>query len=138
MPSPQEPPPPEEGGLAFTELASDDPKATRRFLEKVFGWTFRSIQMPMGEYLSYQTPDGRGGVRPVRPSEPPSSLAYIRVKDLNDAQARVRAAGASIVLPRVDVPGMGCFFWFRVPGGALLACWQDLPADASTREGTHR
>lgn len=116
------------GGLAFTELSSRDPQATRRFLESVFGWKFRSVQMPMGEYLSYQTPDGRGGIRPTQAAEQPASLSYIRVDDLDEARARVEAAGAKIVLPKVEIPGMGCFFWFQVPGGPLLACWQDLPA----------
>lgn len=123
-PEPTKPTP--EGGTAFTELSSEDPAATRRFLERVFRWKFRSIQMPSGEYLSYQTPDGQGGIRSVRGGEPPASLTYIRVRDLREAQNQVEAAGAEVVLPRVDVPGMGCFFWFRVPGGPVLACWQDL------------
>jgi uncharacterized protein len=130
--------PPDEGGLAFTELASEDPAATRRFLERVFGWRFRSIQMPMGEYLSYETPDGRGGVRPVQPAERPSSLSYIRVRDIEEARMRIQSAGAQIVLPRVDVPGMGCFFWFRVPGGPLLACWQDLPQSSGVEKEKSR
>jgi uncharacterized protein len=127
-----------EGGLAFTELASSDPAATRHFLERVFGWRFRSIQMPMGEYLAYEVPGGRGGVRPVGTHEEPASLAYIRVADLDAAQRRVVAAGGTIVLPRVDVPSMGSFFWFRVPGGPILACWQDLPADAIPKEERER
>jgi uncharacterized protein len=122
---------PMSGGLAFTEIASEDPQITRRFLERVFGWRFRSVPMPAGEYLAYETPSGRGGIRRVQPKEPPSSLAYIQVEDLTGAQKRVENAGATIVLPRVDVPGMGCFFWFRIPSGPVLACWQDLPADAS-------
>jgi uncharacterized protein len=130
--------PSEEGGLAFTEFASEDPDATRRFLEKVFGWKFRSVRMPMGEYLAYETPDGRGGVRPVQSAERPSSLSYIRVRDLEEAGTRIQSAGAQIVLPRVNVPGMGCFFWFRVPGGPLLACWQDLPERSGTEEEEHR
>jgi uncharacterized protein len=128
-------PTPAEGSLAFTELASEDPRATRRFLERVFGWKFQSVQMPMGEYLSYQTPDGRGGIRPVRASEPPSSLAYVRVGDLSAAQQRIESEGAVIVLPRVDVPGMGSFLWFRVPGGPILALWQDsVPARSGGSE----
>jgi uncharacterized protein len=123
-----------EGGLAFTELSSSDPAATRAFLEKVFGWRFRSVRMPMGEYLAYDAPGGRGGVRPVRANEGPTSLAYIRVDDLDAAQRRVLAAGASIVLARVDVPSMGSFFWFRIPGGPILACWQDLPATTHREE----
>jgi uncharacterized protein len=127
-----------EGGLAFTELASSDPAATRTFLERVFGWRFRSVRMPMGEYLAYEAPGGRGGVRPVQANEAPASLAYVRVDDLSAAQERVAAAGGTIVLPRVDVPSMGSFFWFRIPGGPILACWQDLPADTERTEENER
>jgi uncharacterized protein len=122
------------GSLDFVELASEDPGATRRFLEKVFGWSFRARAMPQGEYLAYDAPGGgHGGIRPTRPTEAPSSLSYIRVNDLAKALERVQAAGGTVVLPRVDVPEMGSFFWFRAPGGPVLACWQDAPA--ATEEG---
>ena len=120
-----------EGSLAFTELSSTDPTVTRRFLERAFGWRFRSIRMPQGEYLAYDAPGGRGGIRPVRPQEPPTSMAYIQVADLAAAQARIEAAGGKIVLPRVEIPEMGCFFWFQAPGGPLLACWQDPPVHSA-------
>jgi predicted enzyme related to lactoylglutathione lyase len=121
--------------LAFTEMASEDPAATRAFLEKVFRWKFRSVAMPMGEYLSFDLPDGgRGGVRPTQPTESPSSLTYVRVVDLESARSRIERAGGAIVLPRVDVPNMGSFFWFKVPGGPILACWQDAaPGTERTR-----
>jgi uncharacterized protein len=125
----------ETNAFAFTEFASVDPAASRRFLEKVFGWSFRSVRMPMGEYLAYETPAaGRGGIRPVRPDEAASSIAYIRVSDLDGALLKVQRAGGTVVLPRVDVPDMGSFFWFRIPGGPLLACWQDLPAPPMKEE----
>jgi uncharacterized protein len=120
--------------LAFVELASGDLGATRSFLSKVFGWRFRTVQMPAGEYLSFRTPGGgQGGIRSTRVNEPPSSLSYIRVKDLDLAQRRVERSGGGIVLPRVDVPGMGSFFWFQVPHGPLMACWQDVPRGSRGR-----
>lgn len=62
--------------LAFTEVASEDPAATRKFLERVFRWTFSSVRMPQGEYLSFEIPGGgRGGIRPTQPTESPSSLS---------------------------------------------------------------
>lgn len=116
--------------FAFTEMASEDPGATRQFLERAFNWRFRSVAMPQGTYLSFDIPGGgRGGIRPTRPTEAPSSLSYIRVTDLEAARRRVESAGGSIVLARVDVPGMGSFFWFKVPGGPVLACWQDAPPE---------
>ena len=123
------------GTPAFTELASDNPGATRGFLETVFGWTFRSVKMPMGEYLSYETPGGgQGGIRPTQGTEPPASTSYVRVDDLDAALQAVTRAGGAIVLPRVDVPGMGSFFWFRTPGGPIMACWQDVSKGAATGE----
>ena len=117
-----------DGVLAFTELASTDPAATRAFLERVFGWTFSSTKMPMGEYLSYRTPGGgQGGIRTTQAKEPPSSTNYVRVADLDAAQQKIKRAGGEIVLSRVDVPRMGSFFWFQIPGGPVMACWQDAP-----------
>jgi uncharacterized protein len=115
--------------LAFTELASDDPVSTQQFLERVFRWRFRTVQMPAGEYRSFEIPGGgQGGIRATQPTESPSSLSYIRVPDLEIALSRIQAAGGAVVLPRVDVPHMGSFFWFKIPGGPILACWQDAPA----------
>jgi uncharacterized protein len=129
MPRKRSPPPRLlPSSLAFVELASGHPNTTRNFLGKVFGWRFRSVQMPAGEYLSFRTPGGgQGGLRPTRPGEPPSSLSYVRVKDLDAARRKIERAGGRLVLPRVDVPGMGSFFWFQVPGGPVMACWQDAP-----------
>ena len=117
-----------DGAMAFAELSSTDPAASRTFLEKVFGWRFQSVPFPTGEYLSFRTPgDGQGGVRPTLEKEVPGSMNYVRVQDLDAAHTRIERAGGEIVMPRVDVPGMGSFFWFRVPGGPILAAWQDAP-----------
>lgn len=116
------------GSLAFVEFASADPPAARRFLHKVFGWKFRRLRMPAGDYLSFRTSDGgQGGIRTTRPGEPPSSLGYVRVRNLDQARKRVEESGGRIVLPRVDVPQMGSFFWFQIPDGPVLACWEDAP-----------
>ncbi|MCI4357656.1 MAG: VOC family protein [Thermoplasmata archaeon] len=114
--------------FAFTELSSEDPAVTRRFLERAFHWAFQSRPMPGGEYLAFEIPGGgQGGIRRTQPTESPASLSYIRVADLDEARRRVEEAGATVVLARVDAPGMGSFFWFKIPGGPILACWQDEP-----------
>jgi uncharacterized protein len=124
-----------EGTMAFSELSSTDPAATRKFLERVFSWRFQSVQFPMGEYLSFRTPgSGQGGIRATQEKETPGSLNYVRVLDLDAARTKIERAGGEIVMPRVDVPGMGSFFWFRVPGGPVLAAWQDSPALPQERD----
>lgn len=128
MSKPAAPPAPPPGSIAHTEFASEDPAATRAFLESVFGWQFQSVDMPNGPYHMYEAPGGsRGGVRGLNGPEPASVVSYVEVEDLTQAQKKVEKAGGRVVLPRVDVPGMGAFFWFQVPGGPVLACWQAIP-----------
>jgi uncharacterized protein len=114
--------------MGFTELSTTDSAATREFLEKAFRWKFEEVQMPMGKYLSYRSPDGNTlGIRTAQQSEAPTSMNYVRVSDLDKAQSRIRELGGKIVLPRTDIPKMGSFFWFRIPSGPIMACWQDAP-----------
>ncbi|TLZ58693.1 MAG: VOC family protein [Methanobacteriota archaeon] len=124
-----------DGTMAFSELSSTDPTATRNFLEKVFAWRFQSVKFPLGEYLSFEAPGGgRGGIRPVQAREIPGSMNYVRVDDLDAASRKIERAGGAIVLPRVEIPGMGSFFWFRIPGGPILAAWQDVLALPEERD----
>jgi len=114
------------GAMAFTELASTNLSETRKFLEETFGWRFDSVQMPRGQYLTFQNPAGTTiGIRPAQKSEIPGSTNYVLVKDLDEAERNVRKKGGHIVLPRTDIPGMGSFFWFKIPSGPIMACWQD-------------
>jgi len=114
------------GAMAFTELASTNLNETRKFLEETFGWKFDSVQMPTGQYLSFQNPAGTTvGIRSAKKSEIPGSTSYVLVKDLGEAERNVRKKGGQIVLPRTDIPGMGSFFWFKIPSGPIMACWQD-------------
>ena len=114
------------GMMAFTELASSNPAETRRFLEETFGWKFDAVQMPTGPYLTFQNPKGTTvGIRPAQKSESPGSTNYVLVENLDEAERNIRRKGGHIVLPRTDILGMGSFFWFKIPSGPIMACWQD-------------
>ena len=118
------------GMLAHTELASEDPAATKKFLGRAFGWKFETVKPASRRMVSYETPGGsRGSIRPTRQGENPSSVNYVLVTDLDSSASKIRELGGEIVMPRVDIPGMGSFFWFKVPGGPVLACWQDAPKE---------
>jgi predicted enzyme related to lactoylglutathione lyase len=118
--------------IGFTELSSTDSQASREFLEKAFHWKFQEVQMLNRKYLTYQSPDGNTlGIRPAQKAEAPGSMNYVRVEDLHHAERSVKDAGGTIILPRTDIPGMGSFFWFKVPSGPLMACWQDAKKSSS-------
>lgn len=89
---------------------------------------FDTVEMPMGQYLTFQNPDGTTvGIRLAQKTEIPGSTNYVLVRDLGEAEKKVQAKGGQIVLPKTDIPGMGCFFWFKIPSGPIMACWQDGP-----------
>ncbi|HYY92853.1 MAG TPA: hypothetical protein VE955_12765 [Candidatus Dormibacteraeota bacterium] len=112
--------------MGFTELSSTDSEESRSFLEKAFHWRFQEVQFPEGLYLTYRSPDGNQlGIRRAQRSEAPQSMNYVRIEDLKQAEDDVRRAGGKIILPRTDIPGMGSFFWFQIPSGPIMACWQD-------------
>ena len=71
-------------------------------------------------------------IRSSQLGEVPTSMNYVRVADLAEAETKIRTAGGSVVLPRTDIPGMGSFFWFKIPAGPIMACWQDAPRTKST------
>jgi predicted enzyme related to lactoylglutathione lyase len=111
------------GMIAHTELASTDLVATMNFLSRVFDWHFDRVQ---SELIPYETPGGtRGAVKKIDSAETPASMNYILVKDIEATRKEIVANGGEIVLPRVDIPKMGSFFWFKVPAGPVLACWAD-------------
>ena len=123
------------GITAFTELSSTNPNETRRFLEEAFGWKFDTVQMPQGQYLTHQSPEGGTvGIRPAHGPEPPRSTNYVLVDDLEVAEKKVRQTGGEILLPRTDIPDMGSFFWFKIPAGPIMACWQDAPKAKDQRK----
>ena len=116
------------GMLAHTELASTDPDATTQFIRRVFGWETEEVAAPAGKLVRYRTPGGaRGSIRSTRSGEPPATVNYILVEDIRATLEKVKDAKGEIVMPVADVPQMGSFFWFKVPGGPLLAAWQDAP-----------
>lgn len=63
------------GSITHTELASNDPDATRAWAEQALGWQFQpSIPTPAGDYHLYAySQQGGGGASPTRGSRAPAA-----------------------------------------------------------------
>lgn len=118
-------PPEQVHAIQHIEITANDPMKLRKFLEKQFGWTFETHKMPTGDYHAFRTQDGNGGgVMAPQPGQPIANTPYINVADADTKLKSCQKAGAEILMPITEVPGMGRFFWFRYGGGPPLACWQ--------------
>lgn len=110
------------GWITHTELASEDPTATKAWCTKVLGWTFKpSFPLPGGEYHLFAYSDkGGGGIRPTNPSELPGSLPVVHVADARASFERALHEGAEELLPPTRVMDGVTIAVVRAPGGVPI------------------
>lgn len=112
------------GTPIWYELLSPDPDASKAFYDDVIGWTvgpkpegdidYRMIEASPGEAV--------GGLMRLSPEmvqggAKPTWLFYIGVDDVDEAVAKITAAGGSIHLPAFDMPGVGRMAMVADPQG---------------------
>lgn len=96
------------------ELAVDDPDRAARFYGDVFGWTTQKWESPGGDDWGYWLvgtgPDGEPGIDGAfqkRDRQADAWMNVIGVESIDESIAKVQAAGGSIALDKMPVPGQG-------------------------------
>lgn len=118
------------GAVVHVELTSKNLPATRKFLEGVFGWKFKKEDMPgmdeAGmEYWTFDAGSGPGGglTQPMK-GMPPDTLNYILVESVDAAVKKITAHGGKIIMPKQEIPKVGWFAVYEIPGGVVQAIFQ--------------
>ncbi len=114
------------GRVEHLEYASRDPVATRKFLEKVFRWRFTALDE--GAYALHGEREGADGttvgIRGLRGEEPPCSVGFVTVADLDAALRAAEGAGGRILVPKTEVPGLGWSAICLAPGEVVQGIFQ--------------
>jgi predicted enzyme related to lactoylglutathione lyase len=108
------------------ELNTSDPKAAKKFYQRLFGWKFQDMKTPSGVYMMFMTEGGQGGgiqAHPM-PGSPSAWLQYVGVRSVKHAMAEARKLGATTLVPYHPVPGYGALGVFEDPTGAACAVWE--------------
>jgi len=110
------------GWITHTELASQDPAATKAWCAKVFGWTFRPpFPTPTGDYHLYAYSEmGGGGIRSTNSGEPTGTTSFVHVADAHTAFQKALAAGAEEMLAPQRVMEGVTIAIVRAPGGVTI------------------
>jgi predicted enzyme related to lactoylglutathione lyase len=110
------------GHITHTDLASNDPAATKEWAAKVLGWNFRPpFPSPGGDiHLFAYSEKGGGAVRPVSPPEIPGSIPYIHVEDAQASfDAAIREGAEAMMSPTRVMEGVTIAI-VRAPGGVPI------------------
>ncbi|WP_250400856.1 VOC family protein [Streptomyces cellostaticus] len=124
----------EDDALVWVELHTTDPDAAVRFYGGVFGWRSADMTAPGMTYQVLSIADGDqqegafGGVAPLQGGQgDPRWVPYFAVSDPEAVVAAARAAGATVLMPAVDVPDVGTIAWLSAPDRSVFAVLRPNP-----------
>jgi uncharacterized protein len=119
------------GSFCWVELATTDQNAAKTFYTSLFGWTVNDTPMGPGNMYSIFQLHGRDAAAgyTLQPDQlaqgvPVHWNLYIAVDNADQSSAKATQAGASVVVPPMDVPDAGRMAVLHDPTGAVFSLWQ--------------
>jgi len=111
------------GTFYWNELMTRDIDAAKRFYGDTIGWNFEAMPMPDGTYwIAKSGGEAVGGIFPLTSPQfdgvPEAWMSYLAVDDVDARVKKAKSAGAKLMRPIFDVPGVGRIAILREPGGA--------------------
>ncbi|MFJ8160287.1 VOC family protein [Streptomyces sp. NPDC096136] len=122
----------EPGSVSWIELYTTDGPAAKEFYGSVLSWETRDMPMGGGVVYTIAGPAGggertvHGGILQLGPEHldagsTPEWHPYFEVQDCDAALARAAEAGATVIIPAMDAPGVGRIAMVLDPFGAPFA-----------------
>ena len=121
--------------IVHFEIPADDVEKLRKFYSDLFGWKIEKMPGPM-EYWGIATVpiDDKG--MPVRPgvnggmmkrqNPEHKPVNYIAVESVDEYVKKIEALGGRIIVPKMEVPGIGWWASALDPEGNQFAILQSV------------
>ena len=112
------------GNFHWNELMTRDADRAKRFYRDTIGWSFESMPTPDGGTYWVAAVNGKpvAGLfqltSPTYDGVPETWMSYLAVDDVDKRVAKAVKAGAKLMKPIFDVPGVGRIAVLMQPGGA--------------------
>ncbi|MDX1418349.1 MAG: VOC family protein [Rubricoccaceae bacterium] len=126
--------------ITHFEIHADDPDALARFYTDALGWSIHRWDGPWEYWLITTGPDDEPGINGAivrrRGPEPAAGQpvnAFVCTAQVDDLDATVEAAlaaGATIGVEKMAVPGVGYLAYLHDPQGNIVGVMQSDPAAA--------
>jgi len=121
------------GKFCWNELMARDVAKAKKFYSDTLGWSFDAMPTPDGSiyWLAKVGNEPVGGIFDISGGDyagvAEGWMPYIAVDDVDARVKKAVTAGAKVMKPAFDVPGVGRIVILREPGGAGIG-WM-TPAD---------
>jgi predicted enzyme related to lactoylglutathione lyase len=119
------------GSFCWIELATTDQKAAKDFYSSLFGWSPQDSPIGPSEFYTIFKLEGRDAAAGYTLREdqrahgvPPNWMIYITVDSADQAAAKAKQLGATMVMPPFDVMDLGRMAVIQDPTGAHFCVWQ--------------
>ena len=112
------------GTFYWNELMTRDVESAKKFYADTMGWSFDAMPMGGGRtyWIAKMGDEPVGGLFDISGPEykdvPESWMSYIAVDDVDARVKKATKAGAKVMKPAFDVPGVGRIVILLEPGGA--------------------
>lgn len=122
------------GTFSWTDLATSDPEAAKRFYTELFGWEGEDNPIPGGgTYTMLRKDGGYAAALSAGPEGQPSFWnAYVTVESADDTAARAKDLGATLFMEPFDVLEAGRMAVIADPTGAAFSVWEPRDSIGAT------
>lgn len=125
--------------LVHFEIPVDDLERARGFYSSVFGWNLMDFPMPDGsKYIGvHTTPIDEKTRQPLKPGAinggimkrtktAKAPIFAMNVPSIDERIKQIEKAGGKVVMPKIDMMGMGFYAYVTDPDGNVLGLWEDV------------
>ena len=113
------------------EFSVLDPERAAAFYSKIFGWSFKKWDGAMPYWMVTTGPDGEpginGGVMMREGDMPAGTTNVMGVTSVDASVESIKAAGGTILMDKMAVPGMGWVAYANDTEGNMFGVFQEDP-----------
>jgi predicted enzyme related to lactoylglutathione lyase len=114
----------DDGTFSWTDLATPDAQASKRFYGDLFDWDYEDFPIPDdGVYVMARLDGRRAAAMFETTDRHPAWASYVTVDDLEGTTSRARELGANVLAEPFDVMDVGRMSTIQDPTGAVLCLW---------------
>jgi len=116
------------------EIPVDDIEAAKEFYS-IFGWELNDMPgmdyvgistTPVDENRVPKTPGSINGGMMKRTDKIKSPVVAVQVDSVDEFIKKVTSKGGKLVMPKMEIPGMGFYAYVSDPQGNILGLWEPI------------